>query len=73
MFIHMYVRNYVQCTYVHMYVYVSILQSHTVTHITLQANYQPIHMAAVTEKVDILKYLGKLSGVDVHARIEVHL
>ena len=60
--IHMYV-----CIYVRMFV--SILRAYTYnyTHMTLQANFQPIHIAAAGGKADVLKYLGKLPGVDVHA------
>ena len=41
------------------------------THTILQADFQPIHLAARCGKVDILRYLGKVPGVDVHAVDEV--
>ena len=68
----MYVHTYVYM-YVRTYVCVHTAYIYNNTHITLQANFRPIHMAAAGGKVDILKYLGKLPGVDVHARSQVRM
>ena len=46
------------------------LSTYVCMHI-LQADCQPIHFAIITGKVDILKYLTKLPGVDVHARTAI--